>query len=221
MGPLRARNQPWWHWWPVISVELLLVSLVVLFHVPLATVLLVLAGWLSLRLRGLTWASVGLGRQAVGWFSVLGGCAAGCLYQLFSIAVLVPLLREVTGEAPDLSDLARIQHNAVNLVLSLVLSWVLAAGGEELVYRGYLLNRITDLVGRSRIGWTAAIVLAAALFAASHSYQGISGMMETFVFAVALAVLYVVSECNLWLPIIAHGTNNTIGLVLVFLGWYS
>ncbi|PKO12194.1 MAG: hypothetical protein CVU39_25315 [Chloroflexi bacterium HGW-Chloroflexi-10] len=58
----------------------------------------------------------------------------------------------------------------------------MAAFGEELANRGYLLNQITDLFRRNRAGWIAAAIGSFLLFGFGHVYQGITGIIDTFSF---------------------------------------
>ena len=51
-------------------------------------------------------------------------------------------------------------------------------------------------------------------------YQGVVGVTETFVFGTVAAYPYLVSKRTLWLPILFHGMNETIGILLIFLGLY-
>ena len=73
-----------------------------------------------------------------------------CRLPILQSLRLEPLLARVTGSLPDVSQFAPLIGNTFFLVLSLVVSWTLAAFGEELVYRGYLMNRVVDLVGAHR-----------------------------------------------------------------------
>jgi membrane protease YdiL (CAAX protease family) len=55
-----------------------------------------------------------------------------------------PLLTRLLNKGPDLLEFRRLIGNTTLLILGIVLAWVLAAFGEEMVYRGYLLNRCAD-----------------------------------------------------------------------------
>ena len=68
--------------------------------------------------------------------------AAGVTYAIISLYTLDPLLDRLTGHPADLSEFADVRGNASMLLFWLLLSWVLGALGEELAYRGYILNRI-------------------------------------------------------------------------------
>ena len=78
--------------------------------------------------------------------------------------MLEPLIVLLTGKPIDLSQFAPIKGNVFLLVLFLVLVWTLAAFGEELVYRGYLMNRVAELAGGSSRAWTLSLVVVSVLF---------------------------------------------------------
>ncbi|MEW6086589.1 MAG: CPBP family intramembrane glutamic endopeptidase [Chloroflexota bacterium] len=203
----------------VILVEILLVLLAAL-RVRNAIFFLLPAGWLSLWLRRTGWRDIGLKRPADWRKTWLLGISLGVGYQAFSIGILVPVLYRITGEAPDLAQFASLRGNLSLLGVSLIVSWTLAAFGEEMVYRGYLLNRLADLFGRSAAGWGISLCLSALLFGLAHEYQGITGVLETTISACVMAGLYLAAKRNLWLPIIFHGVVDSIGFLLIYLGLY-
>jgi uncharacterized protein len=49
------------------------------------------------------------------------------------------------GKPPDLSNFPAVRGNLKLALVMIALIWILAAFGEELVYRGYLMNRVADL----------------------------------------------------------------------------
>jgi membrane protease YdiL (CAAX protease family) len=99
-------------------------------------------------------------------------------------------------------------------------SWALAALGEELVWRGYVLNRVADVFGHRGAGLGMAVVIASVAFGLAHADQGATGVIENSIDGALLAVLYLASGRNLWLPIIAHGVTDTVDSLLLYLGWY-
>src|SRR5262249_44710764 len=56
-------------------------------------------------------------------------------------------------------ELSVLHHNFRILFLGLALTWTLAAFGEEMVYRGYLMNRVVELGHNSRVAWAVSLVL--------------------------------------------------------------
>mgnify|MGYP000868816298 FL=1 len=207
-----------------IALELLIVLLFQVLHVlriiPTAAIFLFFIGWLSLRLRKMNWSHIGFSRP-VNWAHTIGiSIIAAILFQMLSIGVLVPLIQKITNEPLDLSQFEQLRSNWSLFIVALIASWTYAAFVEELVYRGYLLNRFKDFFGNTNIGWLFGVIASSILFGFSHIYQGVSGITETFLSALIMSALYFVGKRNLWIPILTHGIKDTIGFTLIFLGLY-
>jgi len=181
---------------------------------------LFLLGCLSLRLRKLRWKEVGLRRSESWPRTILMGIAAGASIEMLELFVTQPLLVRLVGKMPDLSAFELLRRNAKLLLVALALTWTLAAFGEEMVYRGYLMNRVAGLGGNSRLAWAASLVLVNVLFGCAHMGQGITGMIENMIDGALLALLYLWRGRTLAAPIIAHGVTDTIDCLLLFLGRY-
>ncbi len=188
-----------------------------------STPFVLLFGWLMLWLRGAGWRDVGLKRPS-GWArTLILGVAVGIAYQFVSLYLIEPLLARLTGALPDVSQFRPLVGNAFFFLLSIILSWTLAALAEEMVFRGYLLNRVAYAVGGTHAAtsaWLVALISTSALFGLAHMYQGASGMIITGISGLLFGALYLASGRNLWTAIIAHGVNDTIGFALIYLGKY-
>src|SRR6266571_1796644 len=119
---------------------------------------LFILGWISLRLRGQRWKDVGF-TIAPNWPMLLFvGLLVGLGMEALELFVTQPALTKLLGKGPDLSQLNSLIGNGNKLVVGLVLFWVVAAFGEELVYRGYLMNRVAGLLGGSNGAWIASFI---------------------------------------------------------------
>jgi len=184
------------------------------------TLFLFVLGMASMRLRGVRWRDVGLGAQA-NWFRTLAmGVGGGILIASFNLFVTQQVVAWISGNQPDLSDFASLTGNLQLLLTLLSLSWLVAAFGEEMVYRGYLINRVADLVGRDRRGWIATTLLVSVVFGVAHASQGTSGMIVEGFSGLWLALFYLGSRRNLWIPIIVHGVSNTFDFTLIYFGLF-
>ncbi|MGH7450668.1 MAG: CPBP family intramembrane glutamic endopeptidase [bacterium] len=152
--------------------------------------------------------------------TLAAGILSGVGIELFELFVSQPLLVRLTGKPPDLSDFQPLVGNFKLLLFGFVLAWTLAAFGEELVYRGYLMNRVAALDNDTRTTWLVSLVLVNTLFGFAHLYQGITGVIENIIDGSLLGLLYLGCGRNLWVPIIAHGVTDTLDLLLIFLGKY-
>ena len=211
------------HWNRLFVVELLLFAAVfwadTAGHVPLSkTPFLLLIAWLSLRLRGQGWRSVGLAWPEGAARLLVVGVLAGVAFWALEYFVANPVLHHFTGKYPDLSDFRFIVGNEGMLALILLLNLILAGFGEEMVWRGYALPRVAGLLGESRMAWLIAIVGVNVAFGLAHAYQGESGVIQAGVQGALLGLLYLLTGRNLIAPIAAHFTANTCDFILLYLG---
>lgn len=133
------------------------------------------------------------------------------------MSLLIPIAEHLTGEQQDMGEFGDLQGN-LGLLLGLVAaSWVLGALVEEIAFRGYLRTRLVDVLGAGPVAATAATLVAAVLFGLIHTEQGAVGVMITTADALFFTVLARRSASGLWASVLAHGFNNTVGLVTFFL----
>ena len=131
----------------VIAAELaLIIALIcllpVLKFVPLfAPFLLIMA---LLWLRGNTWSKLGMA-SPVSWRRTgLLGLSFGIFFWLLQLFVIVPAVEGFVHASPNLRTFSDVQGHALYLLATLITSWT-AGFGEEMIFRGYLLNRFSDL----------------------------------------------------------------------------
>jgi len=216
----RWAQSPW-----IFLVELTIVaSLFALdfyHHIFLSKVpFLFLLAWASLRLRGLSWKDTGLVRFG-SWAKTLSiGIACGVGIELLELFFTQPLFERLTGKAPDLRNFMAIRGNVKLAVLLLAFVWVVAAFGEEAVYRGYLMNRVAGVLKNGGAGWIVSLITVSILFGAAHLGQGITGQLENALDGLLLGGIYLACGHNLAVPIVAHGVTDTVDLLLLFLGKY-
>lgn len=183
---------------------------------------LFLLGWISLRCRGLRWKDVGLNPRSGSCLTKIlaVGVVTGIGMEALELFATQPLLTKLLNQGPDLHQLQGLVGNIQLLFVGIALAWILAAFGEETVYRGYLLNRCAGLLGGSTIGWIASTVLITLLFGYAHIAQGPTGVIENIVDGAILAVVYFATNRNLLAPIIAHGIQDTVDVLLIYSGHY-
>lgn len=216
----RLRDSRW-----LIIVELMLVATVFIadkyHHIFFSkTPYLLALGWLSMTLRGRRWRDIGLSIPPEWRRLVLIGLAAGVAIELLELFATQPLLVALTGKYPDLSDFHDLIGNVPLLLLIIGASWIVAGLGEELAWRGYILNRVVDLLGPSRLSWAIAVGVVSVVFGLAHSYQDLTGIIENSIDGALLALLYIACGRNLIAPIVAHGVTDTVDSLIIFSGHY-
>lgn len=208
-----------------IAVELALILALIaanqlnIIRVPLSLTLpLILMGWLSLRLRGSGWHAIGLRRPERWRTTIPLALLIAVVHQGASTFVLIPFLQQVSGQPIDLSLVDQIEGNLVLLGVGVVIAWLLAGFGEEMVYRGYILNRFADLFKSRPAGWLLGYIVSVLLFSWIHQYQGTVGIIDSIVSGALWGGLYFLAGRRLWLPILSHGFYDTIAFVFAYFG---
>jgi membrane protease YdiL (CAAX protease family) len=86
---------------------------------------------------------------------------------LYSIAIFIamdimvqPFIEKGFGEI-DISSLDGLRGNFISYVIFIVFMWVMAAFGEELFYRGFLLKRIAQMLGDTNKTWIIGAFISA------------------------------------------------------------
>jgi membrane protease YdiL (CAAX protease family) len=197
------------------------------FEVAVATVA-VLADWFIPALVLVAMAAVSLlvrrrGPSSLGFHSTarpwrLGAqmLAFATAWTLLNVALLIPVSNHLSGRRQDVSGFSDLQGNLGLLVVYLVLAWVLAAFCEETAFRGYLLTRLTDVLGNGRAGIAVSVTISSILFGLLHTEQGVVGVMVSAVAGAVFAALRYRFR-TLWAPVLAHGFDDTIGFTWFYL----
>jgi membrane protease YdiL (CAAX protease family) len=214
--PDRMERRRGGRWTALTVVELALAVGAVLIDLFLPALVLVVLAGVSLLARREPLSTLGFHRLRPWGRCLLEVAALTVAWTALMFLVVMPVVEHVTGERQDVSQFAELEGDVPFFLTLIALTWTLAAVGEELAFRGFLLTRITDLVGHSVAAKSGAIVVVALLFASIHDEQGLAGMVLVFVDAVFYGVLRYAYR-SLWAPIVAHGLGNTIGLTTYFL----
>ncbi len=179
----------------------------------LGLALLVIIVWLlcgrTLTELGLRWAAPPYDSVAVGLLLAFIGLYAVDLYQ----------------EVGDTDRQARTRLTFRRLgflpatateYLHFLFLCVAAGVGEEIVYRGFLITYLTEVVGQT--GWAAAVALTvpALSFGLAHLYQGRAAVVKIIAMALLFGFFFLRSG-SLWPLILLHtAIDATGGLV----SWY-
>jgi membrane protease YdiL (CAAX protease family) len=208
----------------VSAIELLLGSAIVIGHnvyrtVPNEVPILFGLGLLSFRLRNGSVKAMGFQRPSP-WKRVVAiALGAAALRLLLGEFVIDPLTAQVwpAASAPEGTD--TITGNIRNALIALVVVWGFAAFGEEIGYRGYLLNRAADVGGRRAGAFWVGVLLVSVLFGYGHYYKGPAGIIDSGVAGLILGAAYLAAGRNLWACILAHGFIDTFAVIVVYFGW--
>ncbi len=181
-----------------------------LFLVGRVILLLLLCTWF-LRRSGQTWKDVGLRRPPRWWSIPL--LTAGGLVAMLAVSVLISdvILPAIGLELPQLKSQEFATDRTEFLFFLVVIGWGSAAFGEEMLLRGFFIDRIRKVIGLDGAAAIfAAIILQGVLFGLFHLDQGPGGVLMTGMLGVILGLIWYTGGRNLWACILIHGLINTI-----------
>lgn len=212
---LRPRDRASGVWRFVAVVEVAAAGVAVLLDWLIPSLVLVGLAGLSLLVRRRGPSSLGFHRPTHAWRLVGQMAVFAVAWTLFNVAVLIPVTNHLTGTRQDVSAFADLHGNLRLLATYLAASWVLAAFCEEAAFRGYLLTRLTDVLGRGRLHVAVAVLGSSVLFGLLHTEQGLVGVVVAALGGVVFSLLRY--RCRtLWAPVLAHGFDDTLGFTWFF-----
>lgn len=127
----------------------------------------------------------------------------------FPIKAIDRLFRTLETEAELIMKAFTATRSVGGLLINLVMIGVIAAVGEELIFRGLLQRLLYDLVKNVHL----AIIITAILFSAFH-FQFFS-FLPRFVLGIIMGYLMYLGR-SIWFPIIAHFVNNAMGVIYYY-----
>ncbi|WP_306251383.1 CPBP family intramembrane glutamic endopeptidase [Parvularcula sp. IMCC14364] len=179
-----------------------------------------------LYIAGTIFFAVALGRpgvsmQRVGFFRPpelrdIGLAVLGVLILQASGAWLGPVWGELFGAGRDLGRFDTVSGDLGVLLSVLLLSWTVAAFGEEITFRVVLMRGIAASLGKGRVAMLLALVLQAVVFGFVHIYQGPAGVASSTISGLVFGALVLAPRGAIWPAALAHGFNNTIGLLALY-----
>lgn len=162
--------------------------------------------------------SLGFRRPGRIWLAVLQGVVAAPLIMLMVIPVMM-LASHLGFEQELRMDLMSGPNVHIAFALSMVLMWINAAIGEEILFRGFMMNNIQRALGDGWMAGVAAAALVAVPFGFLHYFgQGWYGVIMTGAVGFLMGLFFLLTKRNIFTVIIAHGVFNSIGFVAIYLG---
>ena len=179
---------------------------------PLILVLLLASQ--SLWIRGSSWADIGLRRPTAVRHTLLQVVVGTFIILVAIRVVIVPGAVWLTGVPLTFPYWRASDKQALWIWLGQ--AWTLAAFGEEMVFRGYLVRRVCDLVGDATAGRAVALIASSGLFGLAHSSQGPAGVIAAGTIGGILGLLYFACGRNLWTVILCHGLVDTAAVTALY-----
>lgn len=172
--------------------------------------------WLYLKLFRKNFSSIGFRFSDFSLHSLLIGCLLGAAYFFLDDFVLSPIWRYLFHIPPaDVKDFAFVKNSLTGYLLILLIAWVLGVPYEEIIFRGFMLTRIRKMVKAGKMNLVISGLITSVVFGLYHLQQGFGGIVNAFVFGVALMFLYKLFKGNLWYLIFFHAMYDTVAITAI------
>lgn len=138
--------------------------------------------------------------------------AAAVLVAFIAAQTLLPLFISLfmTLPEPDMSkygDMSGDLQAAITFALILV---VTASIPEEIIYRGFLIGRLSDIFGHTTLGAILTVGVQGLIFSSIHFAWGIGGMIMTLFMGLIWGTAYLLCGRNIWVVILAHSGGHAL-----------
>ena len=173
------------------------------------TIVLITA-WLLLVAHREKPADIGL-RKPKSWsWALIYGLVLATL--LFGFVYMT----EKLGFHRELSHFDFIKDNLPATLMLVLFAFYGAGFYEEVVFRGFILDRFLKVFGANKTGWVLAALAQGVIFGLGHFAQGVNGMLLTGALGFVFGLIFAFGGWNLWPLIIGHGLYDASRFVYVY-----
>ena len=160
------------------------------------------------------WRDLGFVRPRHWVATIALGLAAGVSLKLLMKTVVMPLLG-----APAINPAYHFLEGNAPALPGMLFNVIVGAGiAEEIVYRGFLFERLGRLLGTGARAKAAIVVLTSALFGLVHlSGQGVPGAQQATLTGLVVGSIYAATG-SLWLPMALHAAFDVAAVFIIHLG---
>ena len=188
----------------------------------IANILMLIYVWIGLKLRGESWKDFGLTFKPISWGDSIKLLLLSLLVFVLALAGFIIgsiIMANITGipEGANMTGYDYLKDNIGMLLLTLAGVYIVSSFGEEVIYRGFLITRISQIGTDSKKATIIAIILSSIIFGLIHYSWGPMGMVQTGFMGLALGICYIKLKRRLWILILAHAYMDTILMVQMYL----
>jgi membrane protease YdiL (CAAX protease family) len=187
-----------------------------------ANIMMLIMVFTGVKLRGEGLEHFGFSFKKVTWKIGLKTFLQSILVFILALSGFVIgsiIMANITGipESSDMSSYDYLKDNIWMLFLTLGGVYIVASFGEEVIYRAFLINRISELGLNSKKGKILAAIISAIIFGLAHYSWGIMGIVQTSFMGLALGGSYLYLKKRIWVLIFAHAYMDTILMLQMYL----
>lgn len=189
----------------------------------IANILMLILVWIGLKLRNQNWSYFGLTFNFISWKSTIKIFLLSLLVFILAIVGFVlgsVIMANITGipDSADMSGYDYLKDNIGMLLLTLAGVYIVSSFGEEVIYRAFLITRISALGFESKKTANAiGILISSVVFGLVHYEWGPMGIVQTAFMGLAFGICYIKFKRRLWILILAHAYMDSILMVQMYL----
>lgn len=184
-------------------------------------ILMLFLVWSGMKLRGQNWSDFGLRFRRLSSkesLKVFLRSILVCVLAILGYGLGTIIMANISGmpESADMSNYEYLQNNFFMLILTLLGVYIVSSFGEEVIYRAFLIKRLSQLGLDSKYGKMAGVAISAVIFGLAHYEWGLTGIVSTAFMGLVMGMFYLKYN-NLWILVLAHAYMDTLLLVPLFL----
>lgn len=164
------------------------------------------------RLSRTPWREIGFAHPKSWTRDLAIGLLLGCALKLVLKAVAMPLL----GADPINHAYHYVVGNRA-AIPGILLTILVAGFGEEVLFRGYLFERLSKLLGPGVAARALIVLLTSVWFGMNHFlWMGVAGFENAAIAGLVFGTIYAVKK-RLWLLISAHLAADSLAFAIIYL----
>ncbi len=188
----------------------------------IANIVMLLIVWSGIKLRGESWKDFGLTFKAITLRDSIKVFLLSLLVLILAMAGFILgsiIMANITGipEGSNMSGYDYLKDNFGMLILTLGGVYIVSSFGEEVIYRAFLINRISELGQTTKKATIIAVILSSIIFGLVHYEWGPMGIVQTGFMGLALGICYIKLKRRLWILILAHAYMDTILMIQMYI----
>ena len=198
--------------------ENLFAKQLVIFVANLAMLAMV---WSGPRIRKQGWDHFGLSFSFAGWRVVLFTFLKSLLVfvvAVFAFVLGAIVMANIVGipEPADISGYNYLSGNLPLLIVSMVSIFFVSSFGEEVIYRAFLMTRISEIGNGTKWAVRLSVIISAVIFGIAHLGWGLTGIVQTTFMGLALSLMYLLFKRRLWPLVMAHAYMDALLIVPLY-----
>ncbi len=158
------------------------------------------------------WSEIGFAPPRNWFLTIAAGILAGVALKLVMKALVMPLFG-----APPINPAYHFLAGNSAALPGMLIAVVLRAGvGEEIVWRGFLFERLRTLLGSGAGAAVTTLLISSALFGLGHyPDQGLAGVEQAAVVGLVYGGMFLATG-RLWLSMVTHAAFNVAAVLIIY-----